>query len=166
VRVSLEEILIVATPDVAAAARWLVSEGADVVWEDRPHGMAFAGLEFVLGNTSVRMVRDRGQWMMDLRRGQEPWLDLDLLRLARQGSKVYPALVRQSEGQPPSQLPEGVSWSDELPDLLDWLHSTQDAAQRCASLSSSRASRLFPSKRRSSLPLGARCSALWLALAP
>jgi len=142
----LEEILGVATPDVRAAVRWLLSQGALVVREDPPHGMAFAGLEFSIDGITVRMVRDRGQWMMDLRRGEDRWLDFELLRLACGGVAAYPA-ARPAEASLPAQLPDGVSWRDELPAVLVWLGSSRDAAELCAALGRSRAAELFPPKR-------------------
>jgi hypothetical protein len=142
----LEEILRVATRDVDATVRWLLSEGAVVTWEDTPHGMAVAGLEFSVHGASVRMVRDRGQWMMDVRHGEGPWLDLELLRLARRGSDSYPMAPTKASSLP-VQLPEGVSWRDELPDLLVWLGSARDAVDLCAALGRSRATRLFPPER-------------------
>jgi hypothetical protein len=144
---AVEKILAVAPPDIVEAVRWLVAEGAAVVWEDPPHGMAFAGLEFVLGSVSVRMVCDRGVWMMELRRDGERWLDHDLLRLARQGCDAYPA-VTERVGPMPTQIPEGVSWRDELPGLLEWLSATEEAEERCVRLGRSRARQLFPPKRR------------------
>ena len=146
---AVEEVLTVATPDIVDAVRWLVAEGAAVVWEDPPHGMAFAGLELALGSVSVRMTRDRGVWTMELRRSDERWLDLDLLLLARQGCETYPP-VAERVGPMPSQAPEGVSWADELPDLLEWLSVTEEAEDHCARLRKSRSRQLFPPKRRAS----------------
>ncbi len=141
-----EEILRVATPDVRAAVRWLLSQGAEVVREDPPHGMAFAGVEFSIDGTGLRMVRDRGQWMMDLRRGNGRWLDFELLTLASQGITAYPGSPAR-KGSLPDQLPQGVSWRDQLPQVLDWLGSSRDAEDLCAALSRSRAAQLFPPGR-------------------
>ena len=141
-----EEILRVATPDVRAAVRWLLSQGALVVREDPPHGMAFAGLEFSVDGMGLRMVRDRGQWMMDLRRGDGRWLDFELLTLANRGITAHPGSPAR-KGSLPDQLPEGVSWRDELPHVLAWLGSSTDAEDLCATLGRSRAAQLFPPRR-------------------
>ena len=105
--------------------------------------MAFAGVEFSLDGTGLRMVRDRGQWMMDLRRGDGRWLDFELLTLASRGITAYSGSPAR-KGSLPDQLPQGVSWRDQLPHVLAWLGSSLDAEDLCAALGRTRAAELFP----------------------
>lgn len=140
---TVDAILAVATSDVADAVAWLLAEGALVTGEEAPHGMGFAALELELSGAQVRMVRDRGQWMLDLRLRGQPWLQLDLVHAVRTGGGDWGSAEGRT-GPLPDQLPAGLSWRRELPEALAWLRSTADAVEKTAAMGRVRAERLFP----------------------
>lgn len=140
---TVDAILAVATADVADSVRWLLAEGAEVTRAEPPHGMGFAALELELDDAKFRMVRDRGQWMLDLRLGGQPWLQVDLVHAARTGDGTWGPTDGRS-GPLPDQLPVGLSWRRELPDALAWLRSTGDAVERTEAMGRFRADEIFP----------------------
>jgi hypothetical protein len=140
---AVDAVLAVATADVADAVRWLLAQGARVTYEEAPHGMGFAVLELELDHTQIRMVRDRGQWMLDLRSEGQPWLQLDLVHAARVGGVDWQQEGTRT-GPLPDQLPVGVSWRDELPAALDWVRSTADAVGQTVAMGRARADQIFP----------------------
>jgi hypothetical protein len=139
----VEAILAVAIADVSDAVSWLLAEGARVIDEDAPYGMGFAALELELHGTQVRMVRDRGQWMADLRLEGQPWLQLDLVHAARTGTSDW-GLGHDDARPLPDQLPVGLSWRQELPKALAWLRSTADAVEQTKAMGRIRAAAVFP----------------------
>lgn len=148
----LDALLGVATPDVAGAVAWLLSEGAVVTEKEDPHGMGFALVQFAFDDgAEVRMVRDRGQWMMDLRSSGQPWLQFDLVH--RITSNYEPDAEtengrRRYGGDMPPQLPVGVSWREHLPSALIWLHRTADAADQVKQMARVRMREVFPQSRQ------------------
>ena len=141
---SLDAILGVATPDVADAVEWLLAAGANLTRADGPHGMAVATIEFAMDDAQVRMVRDRGQWTLDVRLAGQPWLQLDLIHAARLGDAYRWPSVRRSAHDLPEQLPVGLSWRRELPTAFAWLRATADAADQVENMGRVRAAKLFP----------------------
>lgn len=139
----VEVVLSVATNDVAETVGWLLAEGAKVSGVDTPHGMGFAALELELDDVQVRMVRDRGQWMCDLRLEGQPWLQLELIHAARTGDSSWQPQVGRTSPMP-DQLPVGLSWRHELPDALAWVRSTDDALDQTKAMGRKRAAILFP----------------------
>lgn len=139
---TVDAILAVATTDVADAVAWLVAEGALVTAADAPHGMGLASLELELDGAHVQMVRDRGQWMLDLRSSGQPWLQLDLVLAVRAGGGDW--VRSDGRGPLPDQLPVGLSWRRELPEAIAWLRFTPDAVEQVAAMGRVRADQLFP----------------------
>lgn len=74
----------------------------------------------------MRVAVDRSQWLLDVapRPGAKAW-QYDLLIAARAGrpyGEVFPFTGARLAGDPlPDQLPDGVSWHDTLPDILQWV---------------------------------------------
>lgn len=118
----VEQLLQSAPEDVRATVEWLRGEGYVVTSFD---GGSTFGAQIVLsGRAPVRITADRSQWSMDVAgRPGAPFWQLDLLVAARLG--LHYADVFPETGMPrdelPTQLPEGVSWREALPDILHWL---------------------------------------------
>ncbi len=96
-------------------------------------GESTFGSQFVYtGGAEVLITVDRSQWMLDVapRPGAEAW-QYDLLIAAQKGQpygEVFPTVGIRSAGDPlPEQLPEGVSWRETLPGILQWV--TGDGVQ-------------------------------------
>lgn len=142
---TVDAILAVATADVADAVSWLLAEGARVTDEDAPHGMGFAALQFELDDAQIRMIRDRGQWMCDLRLEGQPWLQLDLVHAARTGGGNWKRASASTDPLP-DQLPVGLSWRRELPEALAWMRTTEGVVEQTQAMGRVRAAKIFPKR--------------------
>jgi hypothetical protein len=119
--------------DVRAALRWLIEQGARITSEHGGATESFGdvAVEFSLADATVSVVRDRHQWMMDIKADRMPSFDLDLIHQARMGTARW---TRGGHADLPEQLPAGVSWAQELPHTLEWLRATTDAEKILKSL--------------------------------
>ena len=113
-----------APDDVRDTIAWLATHGYTLV--SRQGEGTFGALLVYAGDAEVRISVDRSQWCLDVapRPGREAW-DYDLLLAAHQDQEygaLFPQNDSRSWGEPlPDQLPEGVSWRETLPDILEWV---------------------------------------------
>src|SRR5579859_4806617 len=118
-----------ATDDVAATIRWIEASGFELRSWQGGVGSGNVQLVFERAGVGLSIVRDRGQWMMDVTPpGQKP-LGLQVLLTAMRGGEAEPGPPRPLRAPLPDQLPEGVSWSTEVPALTDWLESEDRTAE-------------------------------------
>lgn len=113
-----------APDDVRDTIAWL-SENGYLLSSHR--GDSTFGAQFVYsGKTTVFITVDRSQWMLDVARGTEapPW-QYDLLIAAKSGEsyeRMFPVAGARSVGDSqPRQLPDGVTWRETLPGVLEWI---------------------------------------------
>lgn len=142
----LAYLLEIAPSDVAQTIQRLLASGADVLEQSGGRAAPFGDVLVVLGlsGAEVGIGRERGAWYLDAGIGGSRRFELDLLHRARIGEPTY---ISRSAGSPedPSQgqLPEGLSWSDELPLVLDWLQVTPGAVEALDHLSRDRFTQFF-----------------------
>ena len=131
-----------ATDDVAETLRWLVAQGAAINNERGGTNEAFGNVlvELSLDGVTLTITRDRGQWMLDVQSGELPRFDFDVIHVALTGDEHW---SRKTSSPLPVQLPDGVSWMSELPQALEWLRTTADAATKLETLQRRRAAQLF-----------------------
>jgi hypothetical protein len=131
-----------ATPDVAATLHWLVAQGAEITSERGGPHESFGNVlvEFALHDAVLVVTRDRDQWMLNVRCGQLPTFDFDVIHAALTGDDAWSRTLPRPL---PPQLPDGVSWIAELPRALEWLRSTPDAEDQLRRLQRKRAEWLF-----------------------
>ena len=139
---AFDHALATATPDVAATLRWLVDHGAELV--NQRGGVEGSGdvlIELAFDDAVLTITKDRGQWMLDVQVGALPRVDFDVIHAALTGDDAWVRHVTRRAL--PEQLPEGVSWLEELPLALRWLRTTPDAEDRLVAIQRARAARLF-----------------------
>jgi len=112
--------------DVRDTIAWLSANGYTL---ESHRGEGTFGAQFVYkGEAKVLITVDRSQWMLDVapRPDAEAW-QYDLLIAAQAGQpygEVFPMVGTRSVGGPlPEQLPDGVSWRETLPGILQWVES-------------------------------------------
>jgi hypothetical protein len=136
----------VATADVRATLEWLDGAGYTLSQSSGSPGETFGNLALVFsGGCVVQIVRDRGQWMADLKPASGPtFYNLDLLVPAALGID-YP---EPSPGDRlPDQLPDGVSWREVFPIVLDWLQGP-GAAEAVARMGDQRYVLMWPTSHQ------------------
>jgi len=110
--------------DVRDTIAWLSVSGYTL---GSHHGEGTFGAQFVyMGEAKVLITVDRSQWMLDVAPSPdaEAWqYDLLIAAQAEQHyGEVFPTVGTRSVGDPlPEQLPEGVSWRETLPGILQWV---------------------------------------------
>jgi hypothetical protein len=114
-----------APDDVRDTIAWLATHGYTLV--SRQGEGTFGALLVYGGDAEVRITVDRSQWCLDVapRPGREAWA-YDLLLAAQTEDQecgaLFPKTGSRLWGDPlPEQLPEGVSWRETLPDILEWV---------------------------------------------
>ena len=114
-----------ATPDVAALLRWLEGNGFSVVRERGGRGESFGNVlvDFERRGLVVRITLDRSQWMLDVRPLARDSFGLHVALTAIDGDDPLVPEQRDTRDPLPDQLPEGVSWADQVARLIDWLES-------------------------------------------
>jgi hypothetical protein len=139
----VEQFLSEAPDGVVDAVRWLLARGGQPTSVEHRHGMGFALLELACGSVELRVVSDRDEWHLDLRKDGGGWLQFDLIYVLISGDESSweprtTALVQ------PFMHPVGVSsWTQRLGQAVDWLRDTDDAAEQVASAGRRRAAVLF-----------------------
>lgn len=127
----VEDVLSHAPVDAKEAVGRILHSGGVATSVTPMHGMAFALLEFALGDIEVRVVSDRGQWAVDVRRPGEEWLQFDLIYAITSGDETHWSKgLKTPEFE--VQLPPNVSWRAHLPAAIEWVRSTSDAASQVA----------------------------------
>lgn len=132
-----------APPDVVSTIRWLIDQGASITLQRGGEGESFGNLlvEFAIGDGAVAISRDRSQWMLDVQVEPHRRFDFDVIHVAmtgdeRQWTKATPTTL-------PTQLPDGVSWTEGLPAALHWLRTTPNAEEQLTRLQRRRAKLIF-----------------------
>lgn len=114
-----------APEDVRRTTDWLEVEGFALVEDDTERGPFGSYWVFVGGSTEIRIrvVVDRGQWWLDVGPFQ-----FDLLVAAQRGQDYRECFPRSGEPPRPlpEQLPDGISWRETLPTVLDWMVECDD----------------------------------------
>jgi hypothetical protein len=131
-----------ATHDVRRTVEYLIDErDAAIIRVESPPGTPNGNVLIELRDrdVTVRISRDRGQWMLAVRVNGLPEWPLDLIYDAITDRDEWPAWT----GPLPDQLPPDVSWFDWLPRAIDWLRSTPDAAAKLRQVGEVRASQIF-----------------------
>jgi len=117
-----------APSDVLETVTWLLENGYTLTTQ---RGDNTFGAEFVYhGHSRVRIIVDRSQWSLDVAAALgSAWIQYDLAVAARSGTAYgqrFPRTGGRSFGDPlPEQLPEGVSWRETLPDMLEWVRTVE-----------------------------------------
>lgn len=111
-----------APQDVVATIGWLEAEGwqARAAWggPTKWEGNAGLAVEFGRNGTLITIVRDRGQWMIEIRpSGWKTAVDLGIIDDAIAGRSEWSG-VRAVPN--PVQLPAGLAWRTALPTALQW----------------------------------------------
>jgi hypothetical protein len=109
--------------DVQDTVAWLIANGYPLVAH---RGESTFGAQFVyVGDTKVLVTVDRGQWMLDVAvKPEDEWnYEVLLVAHADQPYEVFfpRAGARAVSTSLPAQLPEGVSWRETLPAILQWV---------------------------------------------
>jgi hypothetical protein len=107
----------VAPNDVVATIRFLEKSGYQLAPAEVSPSFGNIQLQFS-GEFVVIITRDRGQWLLDVIIAEGETYQLDLIAAGRAGHYPTEQAVRL-----PEQLPPWISWSEELPGLLEWLKS-------------------------------------------
>lgn len=138
-----------APSDVQDTVAWLSENGYRLASQS---GASTFGAEFVFeGETVVRIVVDRSQWMLDVAPspGADPW-QYDLLIAAHSGQEYgqrFPETGSREIGSTlPEKLPEGVSWRETLPAVARWVRENE-VAERVSSAQRQRAALMWDRKR-------------------
>lgn len=124
-QIQVDEFLRTYAPgDVQNTVAWLSANGYTLVSQVRESTF---GSQFVYAqNAEVWITVDRSQWCLDVAptTGSKPW-QYDLLVAAHRRldyGDLFPDTGSRSLTDPlPNQLPEGVSWRETLPDILQWV---------------------------------------------
>lgn len=136
----------VAPPDVRQTITWLEANGFT-------RSSVRGGREESFGNTIIRfdgpdvdaeIVRDRGQWTFDFVI-RDRRRDLDVVSHVRNGRKQWAIRQRDPREPLPTQLPEDVRWTEEVPLCLDWLLGHPNAGEALESAARQRGVGLFGS---------------------
>ena len=138
-----------APADVQHTVAWLLSSGYVLVSQE---GASTFGASFVLeGDSVVRVIVDRSQWSLDVAAasGAQLW-QYDLL-LAAQSSQEYGRRfqgvgARTLDAPLPKQLPEGVSWRETLPGVLQWIQAG-DVTESVTEAQEQRSTLMWPRNR-------------------
>lgn len=144
-----EFIRVNAPADVQHTVAWLLSSGYVLVSQE---GASTFGASFVLeGDSVVQVIVDRSQWSLDVAAasGAQLW-QYDLL-LAAQSSQEYgrrfPGVGARTLDAPlPKQLPEGVSWRETLPGVLQWIQAS-DVTESVTEAQQQRSTLMWPRNR-------------------
>jgi hypothetical protein len=144
-----EFIRVNAPADVQHTVAWLLSSGYVLVPQE---GASTFGASFVLeGDSVVQVIVDRSQWSLDVAAasGAQLW-QYDLL-LAAQSSQEYgrrfPGVGARTLDAPlPKQLPEGVSWRETLPGVLQWIQAG-DVTESVTEAQQQRSTLMWPRNR-------------------
>jgi hypothetical protein len=114
--------------DVRDTIAWLSANGYAL---SSHRGEGTFGAQFVYrSDAEVLVTVDRSQWMLDIapRPGSKAW-QYDLLIAAQTGQpygEVFPTVGARSVEDPlPAHLPEGVSWRETLPGILQWVEGDE-----------------------------------------
>ena len=116
-----------APPDVRTTIAWLLDHGYALASHE---GSSTFGAQFVYeGESLVRVTVDRSQWLLDIAAAPGSALfQYDLAVAAHSGLSYgdrFPGTGTRSLSKPlPGQLPDGVSWSATLPELLEWVRGS------------------------------------------
>lgn len=111
-----------APADVTAAVRWLLLNEFHVVGDSRrtsPFSTFGFYVDLANDRFKTRVGVDRSQWGLDLGYPSGELSHLEVLLIAQSGTE--PPTTEYDTDELPEQLPAGVSWSDTLPPLLEWL---------------------------------------------
>ena len=117
-----------APSDVRDTIAWLSTNGYT---RSSHRGESTFGAQFIYSSDAEVIVTvDRSPWLLDVapRPGAESW-QYDLLIAAQSGQpyeEVFPMVGGRAVGEPlPEQLPEGVSWRETLPGILQYIESDE-----------------------------------------
>lgn len=125
----VEQLLGEMPDDVGESVRWLFAQGAQATSVVPRHGMGFAALEAAIGEIEVRVVSDRDQWSLDLRKHGQEWVQVEWLfaALTRNETVLTTGVAAPVS---PLQLPPGMCWRTSLPIALNWLRTTPDTLEQ------------------------------------
>jgi hypothetical protein len=144
---ALEYIASRAPGDVLLTLTWLKEAGWHPtmarIWEE---SFGDADIDFRRADAEVRIIRDRGQWMLSLRMADwTEWIDLELVLDAKGGRTEWD----EPSGNPyeNSQLPVGVEWAETVPGAIQWLTTTEDVESKLNALKAERFRQRFPGWR-------------------
>lgn len=139
----LEYALLKAPADVESTIRWLIGQGASITQQRGGEGESFGNvlMEFAIGDAVVAITRDRSQWTLDVQIEPHRRFDFDVIHTAMTGDERQ--WTHAAQRTLPTQLPDGVSWTEELPAALQWLSATPNAEGQLIQLQRRRAELLF-----------------------
>lgn len=108
-----------ATDDVRATFSWLEANGFVRTAEWGGGGAPFGSvcIDFSRGDLRLRIVRDRGQWGINIASPGGELMLVDTLLSVSPGAD----LERGDDSTKVDQLPRGVVWMTEIPRLIGWL---------------------------------------------
>jgi hypothetical protein len=138
---TVEFALAKAPADVADSLRWLASVGFALVGERGGPGELFGNLqlEFERAGQRAVIVRDRGQWIIDIAPADSAEsYGLQALLWAMRGDKPNLGGPRRSRTSLPEQLPEGERWRVAVPAVLTWLAAADRRAEISAAAAAGR----------------------------
>lgn len=132
-----------APPDVESTIRWLMDQGASITQQRVGEGESFGNVlvEFAIGEAVVAITRDRSQWMLDVQVEPHRRFDFDVIHVAMTGDERE--WTTATSTTLPTQLPDGVSWTEGLPAALQWLRATSNADEQLTQLQRRRAKLIF-----------------------
>jgi hypothetical protein len=136
-----------APADVLATITWLESQG----WQpDFAQGLpktrfGNALVDFTNQGWRIRIVRDRGQWMMDIQKaGWKRPIDSQIIADTIAGKDDWSGPLPNPL---PTQIPWEIPWRESVPSALAWIAANQDAESVLKSMQLKRSRSMFPSAR-------------------
>jgi hypothetical protein len=137
-----------ATTDVTRTLQWLEVNDFRLRRAHGGPGESFGNvlLEYERSGTSIVVVRDRGQWLLDVSPSpREPPMEYGILVAAAEGRDFRD--YAHTPGALPEQLPEGVVWHQTLPKVLDWL-AGPDTREAIAEAADQKWVHMWPDSRK------------------
>jgi hypothetical protein len=141
-----------APADVLETIVWLKSEGWRPIFARGGVKESFgdALVDFNNKGWRIRIVRDRGQWMMEIQKpGWKRPIDSQSIADAIAGKDDW------SEPLPdplPTQIPWEIPWTQSVPSALAWIAANHDAEAILKRMQLKRSRSLFPTAREAKRP--------------
>jgi hypothetical protein len=145
VEAALSYVQETAPTDVLETVAWLQSTGWQVEEVQGGRGESFGNVlvDFEKGQTRIRLVRDRGQWLLTIRPADwSETYDFQVIAQALTGMTLD-KLSERSGTSLPEMVPTNVIWVETLPAALDWLSMTPGAESQLQELRRQRSRSLW-----------------------
>ena len=136
-----------APSDVLETITWLESQGwrPDFAQGGPKEGFGDALVDFTKQGWRIRIVRDRGQWMMDIQKpGWKGPIDTQIIADTIAGKNDWSGPRANAR---PEQIPWEIPWRESVPSALAWIATNQDAEAVLKRMQLKRSRSMLPSAR-------------------